>query len=89
MIKVKHPDPDCNINQEQYLSKCPADQRRFHELLFTYGNITYQYHNEAREFNPTELDFKEWLYSLPNNMRLDMEAKGFEACKGVLSLPGT
>lgn len=85
MIKVKHPDPNCNQGQEAYLAKCPTDQRQFHELLFTVGNISYQYHNESRESNPAESDFKEWLASLPENIRRDMERQGFEACKGVFS----
>ena len=85
MIKVKHPLEHCNISQEQYLSICPVEDRRYHELLFTYGNAVYQYHHEAKEFNPTEEDFKEWLAGLPDNISRDMEQKGFEACKGVLS----
>ena len=85
MIKVKHPDEECNQNQEAFLARCSADQRRFHELLFTHGNLTYRYHNEAKEFNPTETDFKEWLAGLPENISQDMQQKGFEACKGMLS----
>lgn len=85
MIKVKHPDEDCNQMQEAFLIKCPADERRLHELLFTHGNITYRYHQEARDFKPTEKDFAEWLEGLPENIRRDMQQKGFEACKGVLS----
>jgi len=53
MIKVKHPLEHCNISQEEFLKKCPEKDRRFHELLFTYGNVTYRYHSEAKEFNPT------------------------------------
>ncbi len=85
MIKVKHPDESCNQMQEEFLAMCPADQRRFNELLFTHGNISYRYHQETREFNPTEKDFAEWLEGLPNGIRQDMQHKGFEACKGVLS----
>ena len=85
MIKVKHPDESCNQMQEALLANCPAEKRRYFELLFTHGNITYRYHQEAREFNPTELDFKEWLEGLPENIRRDMERQGFEASKGLLS----
>jgi hypothetical protein len=85
MIKVKHPDESCHQRQEAFLASCPADKRRFHELLFTHGNITYRYHQEAKTFKPTEADFKEWLEGLPENMRQDMELKGFKACKGILS----
>ncbi len=85
MIKVKHPDEKCNIQQEEYLANCPENQRRFHELLFTNGNITYRYHIQAKDFAPTEQDFQEWLQGLPENIRKDMQQKGFEACKGILS----
>jgi len=85
MIKVKHPDEECNQMQEAFLANCPADQRRFHELLFTKGNISYRYHQEARAFNPTVKDFEEWLAGLPDNMRHDMQQRGFEVCKSILS----
>ncbi|RDC58671.1 hypothetical protein [Adhaeribacter pallidiroseus] len=85
MIKVKHPDEDCNQRQEAFLTQCPADQRRFHELLFTNGNIAYRYHQKARTFSPTVQDFEEWLEGLPPNMQQDMQQKGFEACQGILS----
>ena len=85
MIKVKHPIEECNKQQEQFLANCPPEQRRFHELLFTYGNITYRYHSDARTVNPTEEDYKEWLEGLPENVRKGMEAMGFKGCKTVLS----
>ncbi|KAA5539659.1 hypothetical protein [Adhaeribacter rhizoryzae] len=85
MIKVKHPDESCNQMQEAFLAKCPIDERRFHELLFTHGNISYRYHQEARNFEPTEKDYEEWLGGLPENIRQDMQRKGFAACKGILS----
>lgn len=85
MIKVKHPDPDCHQMQEEFLAQCPADQRRFHELLFTNGNITYRYHQEATTFQPTLIDFEEWLTGLPDNIRQDMQRKGFEGYKNALS----
>lgn len=85
MIKVKHPHPECNIAQEKYLANCPQEDRRFHELLFTYGNITYRYHRDAGRLDPIEEDFKEWLQGLPENIRNKMQTDGFEACKKVLS----
>ena len=85
MIKVKHPDESCNAMQAAFLDQCPAEQRRFQELLFTYGNIAYRYHHLAQEFAPTSQDYQEWLEGLPENVRRDMQDKGFEACKGVLS----
>ena len=53
MIHVKHPAEECNRNQEAFLASCPPEQRRQHELMFSYGNATYRYHNEARKFEPT------------------------------------
>lgn len=85
MIKVKHPKEEINKNQEQFLSSCPLDQRRYHELLFTFGNITYRYHLEAERKKPNVEDYNEWLEGLPENMRKEMESKGFEWCKNVLS----
>lgn len=34
--------------QAAFLEKCPADQRRFQELFFTYANITYRYYVEYK-----------------------------------------
>jgi hypothetical protein len=86
MIKVKHPVERCNVMQAAFLEQCPADQRRFHELFYTYANIAYRYHEQAREFAPPTLhDYNEWLGGLPEALRKDMQQKGFEGCKGVLS----
>jgi hypothetical protein len=84
MIKVKHPVPECNIAQEKYLASCPQEHRRFHELFYTYGNITYRYHNDAQRLAPTEEDYKEWLQGLPDNLREAMKTAGFEECKRML-----
>lgn len=85
MIKIKHPKEDCNGSQEAFLANCPADQRRFHELLFTVGNITYRYHQSAKDYSPSLQDYHEWLEGLPENVRKGMQEKGFESCKSVLS----
>lgn len=90
MIKIKHPDEQRNRSQEEFLANCPPDQRRFHELLFTHGNITYRYHQRSREFNPTEREYHEWLEGLPDNVRKGMQKMGFDRtaerqCKTVLS----
>jgi hypothetical protein len=85
MIKVKHPEESRNAMQAAFLEQCPADQRRSHELLYTLGNITYRYHHQARECAPALQDYEEWLEGLPGNVRQDMQEKGFEGCKGVLS----
>ncbi|KAA5541977.1 hypothetical protein [Adhaeribacter rhizoryzae] len=85
MIKIKHPDEKCNFQQEQFLANCPESERRFHELLFTNGNISYRYHMQAKEFSPTVKDYEEWLEGLPENIRKSMQEKGFESCKTILS----
>jgi hypothetical protein len=63
------------------VANAPAGQRRFHELLFTHGNITYCYHSRAKDFKPTQEDWRDWLEGLPANIRQDMEKEGFEQCK--------
>ena len=40
---------------------------------------------ESTQYKPTPDDFKEWLQGLPNNIRSDMEKKGFDRCKTMLS----
>lgn len=84
MVKVKHPKEEINRSQERFIAACHPDQRRYHELLFTLGNITYRYHMEAVKKHPEEKDYKEWLEGLPEKIRKDMELKGFEWCKNVL-----
>jgi len=85
MIKVKHPDPECNSNQEELIASLPPEKRHFHELQFCFGNAAYLYHQRGRNSNPTIEDYKEWLEGLPENIRKDMAETGFEKCKGVLS----
>lgn len=84
MIKVKHPLETCNQQQNDFLISCPNEQRRYHELMFNYGNAVYQYHTKAEGYQPNEDDFNEWLDGLPEHIRNDMKNKGFESCKTVL-----
>ncbi len=83
MIEVKHPEQKYNQNQVDFLQKCPPEERRFHELLFSFGNASYRYHQRAE--NPSVSDWEEWLGGLPAEMAMEMRSKGFEGCKGVLS----
>ena len=53
----------------------------FHELMFTYGNAAYRYHERVSEHPPTLEDYNEWLDGLPENIRKGMSEKGFEYCK--------
>lgn len=83
MIRVKHPLDKCNTMQESFLENVSEELKEFHSLMFSYGNATYLYHNLPVE--PTLQDFNEWLGGLDGNIKKDMEKRGFEACKGVLS----
>lgn len=85
MIKVKHPLHKCNVAQEAMISQLPDEQRRYHELLFSYGNATYRYHERAIDSQPTHKDYEEWLEGLPHKVAVDMAAKGFEECRTILS----
>ncbi|MFD3002617.1 hypothetical protein ACFS7Z_19760 [Pontibacter toksunensis] len=85
MIKVKHPKPAKNQTQEAMLAQFPEAERRFHELMFSYGNAVYRYHQAAAEHEPTHQEYEEWLEGLPENVSRDMAAKGFERCSTVLS----
>jgi len=82
---MKHPNKKQQENQEKFLAKLPEDQREEHARLFRFGNASFQYYQDAEELDPNETDFEEWLTGLPENIRSDMKAKGFEACKSVLS----
>jgi hypothetical protein len=85
MITVKHPDDECNQQQEALLAQLPPSQRRAMELMFIHGNISYRYHRWAGEFQPTEEDWREWLAGLPKNIQEHTQRKGFEESKKMLS----
>ncbi|PRY13782.1 hypothetical protein CLV24_105152 [Pontibacter ummariensis] len=85
MIKVKHPLERCNRTQEETITKLPEAERRFHELMFSYGNAVYRYHQAAAAHEPSHQDYEEWLEGLPLNIARDMAAKGFVWCRTVLS----
>ncbi|OLY95644.1 hypothetical protein [Cnuella takakiae] len=61
MIKVKHPLEQYRQSQEAFLANCPLEERRYHELLFSYGNSSYRYHQDTQDYTPTETDYQEWL----------------------------
>lgn len=85
MIKVNHPLEKCNVSQQEFLANCPVNERRFHELMFTVGNASYRYHQEAKDYSPILKDYEEWLEGLPESISRDMRAQGFEACTSILS----
>lgn len=79
---MKHPDKAINENQEQFLRQCSPDEREFHARMFRLGNAAVAYHRQALEGeHPTLADFEHWLEGLPDNIRHNMEKKGFEECK--------
>lgn len=82
---MKHPNKELQDNQEKFLEQLPKEQREEHARLFRLGNAAYVYHQQAEELEPTETDFIEWIEGLPKNIGKDMENKGFEECKGILS----
>ncbi len=84
---MEHPDPKCRKNQEDFLEKCSPDQREYHARFFRIGNATYRYHQLVLSDNDNipEPYFVEWLNGLQEPIRRDMEKRGFEACKSVLS----
>lgn len=87
-MNMEHPDPECQKRQEDFLKECPDEEREFHARLFRYGNAVYRYHQLAAlpiNKDSLELYYQEWLQGLPQNIKTDMEKKGFEYCKATLS----
>ena len=82
---MKHPDPKIQINQDNFIKQCSDETKEYHERLFRMGNAAYIYHQQARLTNKfSEEYFHEWLEGLPNNIKNEMQKKGFEACKTML-----
>lgn len=84
MIKVKHPIPEKNIEQEKLLNLIPEETLHFFGLVMSHTNACYIYYN--RDVEPTYEDYLEWLTGLPHTLRSDMKALGFGTCKNMLSL---
>lgn len=84
---MKHPDPHIQRKQNEFLDQCPENQKSFHARLFRIGNAAYRYHQLATYPNDETLKlyFQEWLVGLPVNIASDMEKKGFEKCKSIIS----
>ncbi len=82
---MKHPNPQINEYQRQFLEKCNPEIKDFHERLFRVGNATFVYHQKAYSKEIPKQYFNEWLEGLPEPIRTDMEKRGFEGCKTVLS----
>ena len=84
---MQHPDLKYQKTQEEFLKNCPAEEKEFHERFFRIGNATYVYHQRATSINDKvqEAYYYEWLEGLPEAIRKDMQKKGYEACKTMLS----
>jgi hypothetical protein len=80
---MKHPDPKIQRNQDSFIENCPDEDKEFHKRLFRTGNAAYIYHQQAASTSNkvSEEYFHEWLDGLPDNIKNDMQMKGFEACK--------
>ncbi|MGL6128566.1 hypothetical protein SAMN05444360_1344 [Chryseobacterium carnipullorum] len=83
MISAKHPLEQYNTAQENFINNLADKDKEYHSLLFSYGNASYLYHNLPIE--PSFEDYTEWLEGLQENIRKDMQSKGFETCKSILS----
>lgn len=84
MIKVKHPVPEMNANQEEHLSLLKGENKDFFAIMFSHGNACYRYYNQ--NYEPNIEDYNEWLTGLSNSLRENMAQLGFEKCKSMLSL---
>lgn len=84
---VSHPDPACRQAQQGYLATCPATEKRFHKLLFSYGNAAYRYHQRAGKFEGNEALWEEWLHCIPAPLADQLREQGYE--KGKHALPFT
>tara|TARA_B100000953_G_scaffold22807_1_gene18826 strand:- start:6 stop:377 length:372 start_codon:yes stop_codon:yes gene_type:complete len=82
---MKHPNKKQQEAQANFLENLPEEEREEHARLFRFGNVSFRYHQRAEQMEPTETDFNEWLTGLPEPIRSDMQKRGFEACKGVIS----
>eukprot|EP01029_Cantina_marsupialis_P031095 TRINITY_DN8750_c0_g1_i1.p1 TRINITY_DN8750_c0_g1~~TRINITY_DN8750_c0_g1_i1.p1 ORF type:complete len:123 (-),score=19.27 TRINITY_DN8750_c0_g1_i1:38-406(-) len=81
---MKHPLLEKQKSQEEFLKNCPEDQREFHQYMFRVGNASYIYHTQATnaiDEKTLRKYYEEWLEGLPHNIKIDMQKKGFDACK--------
>jgi len=82
---MEHPNKEIQANQKEFLSKLDEGQRAEYACLFRVGNASFRYHRLDDRHEPAKIDFQEWLEGLPEPIRKEMERKGFEQCKGILS----
>lgn len=80
-----HPNPEKRKAQSEFLDRCPPEEKRFHELMFMFGNVTYRYHHEAKGYKPSMEDWREWISGLNEPIKSDMEKRGFEQGRSILA----
>jgi hypothetical protein len=78
---MTHPDPECNKKQAEFLATCKPEERRFHELMFIIGNISYRYYQKTSTFDPSIQDWNEWIEGLNEPMKSGFKSQGFKACQ--------
>ncbi|ALU28482.1 hypothetical protein NWE55_16800 (plasmid) [Myroides albus] len=83
MIVVKHPLDEISKNQQRFIDSVSEQDKEYHSLLFSYGNSVYIYYQI--EIEPTLIDYEEWLEGLSHEIKTEMQTKGFEECKTILS----
>ncbi|MBP1615427.1 MAG: hypothetical protein H6Q13_2875 [Bacteroidetes bacterium] len=83
---MRHPSPQIQKNQDEFLENCPEEEREFHAALFRIGNAAYRYHQLSISLNMERLKlyFEEWLQGLPPSISEDMKRQGFERCQSML-----
>jgi hypothetical protein len=84
MIKVKHPNEDNNLKQEEQLALLTGENKMLFSIMFSHGNASYRYYNQ--DIQPTIQDYEEWLTGLSDTLRTNMTTLGFEECRNMLSL---
>lgn len=80
---MRHPEEKYNLEQEKALKGFPPEKRAFFELMFKIGNASVVYHAKARESEPTEADWKEWIDGLSEPAKSGFRTMGFEKCKSA------
>src|SRR5579859_6910217 len=78
MIDVTHPDPVSHVKQELSLSAYRPDDRRYWELMYSYGNACYRYYQMTDDLQPTQQDYQEWLEALPEKVKQVEIKAGFD-----------
>jgi hypothetical protein len=85
LLYIRHPLDEQHNNQIETLTNFPYGMRENMAQTFRFGNASYRYYQELQS-DPTEEDYEEWLTGLPDNVRFGEMERGYQGCKGSLSL---